>query len=100
MNNVYAFIVGIEQYDQPQWDIAGPCANALAITEWLLSINVPGDNISLFISTKKIVENPSPSNQTSKDQENSIEWYKEKGVKVTDSRYDVIDTAWRNNLII
>ena len=46
----YALIVGIEKYDQLDWDTAGPCANALAVAEWLISSGVvESTNISLFL---------------------------------------------------
>lgn len=50
MNNVYAFIVGIEKYKQPGWDVLGPCANALAIAEWCIASKVPPGNIFLFLA--------------------------------------------------
>ena len=34
---------------QPDWDIAGPCANALAVAEWCLAAKVPPLNIFLFL---------------------------------------------------
>ena len=47
---MYALIVGIEKYDQLDWDTAGPCANALAVAEWLISTGVvEGANIFLFL---------------------------------------------------
>src|SRR5215510_15000225 len=49
MNNTYALIVGIDKYDQPDWTIPGPCANAFAVTNWLLSVLVPPQNIFLFV---------------------------------------------------
>jgi hypothetical protein len=47
---MYALIVGIEKYDQLDWDTAGPCANALAVAERLVSGGVvEGANIFLFL---------------------------------------------------
>jgi hypothetical protein len=49
MNSACAFIVGIDKYDQPGWDVKGPCANALAVTDWLLTFG--GDfELNLFLS--------------------------------------------------
>ena len=50
MNEVFAFLVGIERYDQPGWNLRGPCANAIGIAEWLLSIGVPGGHVVLFLA--------------------------------------------------
>jgi hypothetical protein len=49
---IYAFVVGIDQYRQNGWSISGPCANALAIVEWLRGIDVPAGNIALFVQPK------------------------------------------------
>jgi NTP-dependent ternary conflict system VMAP-like protein/caspase domain-containing protein len=86
MNDVYAFVVGIDRYDEPKWTIPGPCVNALAVTEWLLAMLVPPENIFLFldpgegldgridqIAGKKVVVNRSAS-------------------------WGVIDTFWRTEL--
>ena len=56
MNNVYAFIVGIEKYNQPVWDIAGPCANALAIAQWCLLVNIPPQNVFVFLDPKEAMD--------------------------------------------
>jgi vWA-MoxR associated protein C-terminal domain/Caspase domain len=47
---MHALIIGIEKYDQLDWDIEGPCANALAVAEWLISTRVvEGANVFLFL---------------------------------------------------
>ena len=50
MSEVFAFVVGIDKYQQPDWDVPGPCANAIAIIKWLHSIGVPVANIHAFLS--------------------------------------------------
>src|SRR5687768_1280049 len=50
--NIYGFIVGIEKYDEPTWDVEGPCANAIALAGWLKSLKVPGENIQVFLSSR------------------------------------------------
>lgn len=52
-NSIYALIVGIEHYDQFGWDVTGPCANALEVARWLRGINVPSDNITMFLQPKE-----------------------------------------------
>jgi len=50
--SVRAIIVGIEKYDESErWDVSSPCANAVAIAEWLLDreIAAPTD-VHLFLS--------------------------------------------------
>ena len=54
MKNVYAFIVGIETYDQPQWNVPGPCANALAVAEWCVHVKVPPKNIFCVLQFMRI----------------------------------------------
>jgi hypothetical protein len=49
MTETYAFIVGIEKYDQPKWDVPGPCQNAVGMAEWLLSIGTVPGKISVFL---------------------------------------------------
>jgi len=50
MNDLVALIVGIERYDQPGWDVAGPGANAIAVANWLLDIKTPPNNVHLFLA--------------------------------------------------
>ncbi|MFO1431258.1 MAG: caspase family protein [Candidatus Competibacteraceae bacterium] len=86
MNHIFAFIVGIEKYDQLGWNISGPCANAIAIANWLLSIQVPANHIFLFLDAVQ-------------DLENEISTLGADGVQVRRcARWDTIDTFWRNEL--
>lgn len=54
MNEIYALIVGIERYDQADWDVESPCANALAVAEWVLSIAARPENIHVFVNYQLI----------------------------------------------
>lgn len=47
--SIYGFIVGIEKYDEPTWDVSGPAANAIEIANWLSSIGAPRKNIHVFL---------------------------------------------------
>jgi len=86
MKQIFAFIVGIEKYDQPGWSVSGPCANAIAIANWLLSIQVPANNIFLFLDAVQ-------------DLENEISTLGAGGVQMRRcARWDTIDTFWRNEL--
>ena len=48
MNDIVAFIVGIESYDEPDWSVAGPCRNALGIARYLLAIGARPENVLVF----------------------------------------------------
>jgi len=50
MTTAYALLVGIEKYDIGlNFDVRGPCANAIALAKWLLSRNTPAENIFMFL---------------------------------------------------
>jgi hypothetical protein len=84
--NVFAFIVGIETYDQPGWNVAGPSTNALAVVDWLLSINVPACNIFLFLGPLH-------------DLNDRIVELEREGVRATlATDWNTIDTFWRRDL--
>jgi hypothetical protein len=51
--STHGFIVGIEKYAEPKWDIEGPCLNAIAMASWLASIGVPGKNIHVFLAPSR-----------------------------------------------
>jgi vWA-MoxR associated protein C-terminal domain len=86
MTQIYGFIVGIEKYDQPKWDIPGPCKNALRMVDWLLSINTPPGNINLFVDP---IANAS----------SEIDTLTSKGVSVTTSgSWEPIDSFSREEL--
>ena len=53
MNNAFAFIVGIEKYDQLNWDVKGPGANAVAIAEWCLTAGMLPQNVFLFLDASE-----------------------------------------------
>jgi hypothetical protein len=91
--STYAFIVGIEKYDQPKWDTAGPCRNALNVADWLLEIvepgggRVPPENVFLFLDPM------------SREYDSRIEALKGQGVHITASgALYGIDTFWREKL--
>lgn len=49
--NVYALVVGIEQYQAgPDYDLNGPARDALSFAQWLLTHGVQPANIQLFLS--------------------------------------------------
>jgi hypothetical protein len=48
--SIYAAVVGIENYDQLDWPVEGPCANAIAVARWLTSI-MPCANIYAFLDS-------------------------------------------------
>jgi formylglycine-generating enzyme required for sulfatase activity len=84
--NAYGFIVGIETYGPHGWDIEGPCSNAIAIAQWMLSLGVPGSNIYLFVAAKR-------------DVTQQIANLKSIGVSVQDgANYSQIETFWRHTL--
>lgn len=86
MSDIYGFIVGIDKYDQPDWNVAGPCVNAIAMADWLLSIGVEGDQITLFLDAHR-------------DLKPETEHLRAKNVRVNESAAsDKIDTFWRKDL--
>ena len=48
MNDIVAFIVGIESYKQPGWDVTGPYRKALEAAKYALAIGAKPKNIFLF----------------------------------------------------
>lgn len=49
MDDLFALLVGIDNYDQdPRWKMAGPCADAVAMAKWLLTLD-PRPRIVLFL---------------------------------------------------
>src|SRR5947209_2061639 len=50
MTNTIAFVVAIERYDQPGWNVPGPAANALEVVKQLIRLGVHPDNIFLFLN--------------------------------------------------
>jgi hypothetical protein len=63
MNDIVAFVVGIEKYDQPSWDVPGPCRNALEIAKYLIGIGAKPANIFLFANEKTGAESPTACEQ-------------------------------------
>jgi vWA-MoxR associated protein C-terminal domain/Caspase domain len=47
---IRAVVVGIDKYEEPDWDRDGPVSNACAVANWLLSIDVAPDDVHLFLS--------------------------------------------------
>ena len=87
MNDVYAWVVGIDHYDQNDWSLVGPCANALAVVEWLLTVNVPAANVRLFLDS----EDPAIDDAAGK--------LAQRGVSVgRRADHATIDTFWRRDL--
>ncbi len=87
MNNVCAVIVGIDNYDQQDWSILGPCNNALAITDWLLGIDIPPNKTVLILDT------------TNQAHHGVSKKYKEMGVDVRDcAEQHKIDKFFRTEL--
>lgn len=83
----HGFLVGIEKYDEPGWDVAGPCSNALAMAAWLSSLpGAAGGNIHVFLCP-------------SRDLSPEIDELKSKGVDVRmASDAAAIDAFWRVEL--
>ena len=54
MSEIVALIVGIEKYNQKNWDVSGPRNNAIEIARFLVGIGVHPANIFLFINEKQI----------------------------------------------
>ncbi|AZQ32314.1 caspase family protein [Streptomyces cyaneochromogenes] len=46
----HALVVGVETYEDSDWNVAGPYADACAFISWLVKCGVPGKNVTLFAS--------------------------------------------------
>lgn len=59
MTETYGVLVGIEHYpDWPRASTPGPCANAVAVAQRLLSMGVPAANLVLFLAPEGDVLGP------------------------------------------
>lgn len=87
MSDIYGFLVGIERYAQSSaWNLPGPCANAMAIAQWLLDIGVQGGNVFLFLDPLE-------------RQNQKISVLEAAGVRVRrDAEFGTIDTFCRTEL--
>jgi hypothetical protein len=50
MTRVRAFVVGIDKYDEPGWDVSGPVASAMLVADWLLGLENVELDLHLFLS--------------------------------------------------
>jgi hypothetical protein len=50
MNDIVAVVVGIEHFEQPNWDVRGPFANALNVARLMLSIGARPNDIRMFVN--------------------------------------------------
>jgi hypothetical protein len=80
---VRAVIVGIERYDQDDWNVPAPAVNAVAVARWVLRSGVQPDDVLLFVSPL--------DPEITKD-------LSETGVKVHGATFRDIDTALRIQL--
>lgn len=84
-DKTYAIIVGIEKYRAADWELPGPASDARNFSNWLIQMNVPPENIKLFLS-------PLPGNEilTDPDQPSYLPATKE---NITDCFY-----KWLNKM--
>jgi hypothetical protein len=78
-------LVGIEKYDQPGWDVSGPCANAIAVAQWLLTVGTPAANIHAFFEAGEGLQD-------------EITGLQRRGVRVARANWETIDTFCRVGL--
>jgi hypothetical protein len=84
--NIHGFIVGIEKYDQPTWNVDGPVTNAIEMAKWLASVKTPPKHIHLFLSTKDQKDKRiAPLRKAGYDVRLAADW-------------GTIDTFWRSEL--
>jgi|GEM_PF-1658235 len=92
MLKLVALIVGVEHYDQPGWDVSGPCRNAIRIAEHLLDTFKTPDHIHVFVNLAQ-----TDADAESKSKKNALDALKARGVDVQDNfNRETIDTAFRN----
>lgn len=95
MTNIYAFIVGIEKYNLPDWNRSGPVPSALKIAEWCIRIQVPPANMQLFLSIN------GDDGEWLNKQNEAISSFRTKHPKASitaDTTLNAIDTFWRQKL--
>jgi len=81
---VRAVIVGIERYDQDEWNVPAPAVNAIAMARWALRSGVQPNNILLFVSPLDPAITQELSNA---------------GIEVRGATLRDIDTALRTQLV-
>lgn len=64
---IRAVVVGIDHYDEPDWDRTGPVANAVAVARWLVGIGVAPADIHLFLSPEDRCRGEVPAGCTVRD---------------------------------
>ncbi|KJC33347.1 ATP-binding protein [Bradyrhizobium sp. LTSP857] len=91
-SDLVAFIVGIERYDQPGWDVPGPCRNAIRMAEYLLGAFEQRAEIQLFANIAT-----TDSSLEAQSKQDALDQLKARGVAVHDHNFtrDTIDTAFR-----
>jgi hypothetical protein len=88
-----AFLVGIERYDQPGWDVSGPCRNAIRIAEHLIGMVESTGHIHLLVNLARA----DPDDDQLKSKQAALDALKARGVNVYDHvNRETIDTAFRN----
>ena len=93
MTNLYALIVGIEKYDQPDWNRSGPVAGAIEMAYWCQRIGMHPRNIRMFLSLND------QDADWAKEQRSALGRFTKSGVKIVeDTSRETIDTFWRSEL--
>ena len=56
MKRVRAFVVGIDRYAQPGWDVEGPGRAAMAVARWLLALPDIELRLDLFLDAEAVLD--------------------------------------------
>ncbi|WP_271893339.1 caspase family protein [Candidatus Phyllobacterium onerii] len=85
---VHALIVGIGRYALGDWDLEGPCANAMAIARWLRSQGVKADQMKIFLALD-------PHSEAAADAFRADDFVFE-----DTGSFDAINTYWRSKMAL
>jgi vWA-MoxR associated protein C-terminal domain len=78
MTTLCAVLIGIDRYEPPDWNVSGPCANAIAVADWLLSLEGVVLKVQLFLAPAD-----APDTQAARTLEGDIKRLQAAGVTVT-----------------
>src|SRR4051812_32338723 len=52
--SVFALVVAVEEYGEPKWHLPGATVDARLVSEQLIRLGVPPENIRVFLSPTKL----------------------------------------------
>jgi hypothetical protein len=96
VNDIYAFITGIEKYEQTNWSVGGPARAAVEMAKWVLTLEGNPAHIYLFVAIASEKHDDNVRSALLAD----LDDLKARGVKVEETATrSVLYEFWRNTLI-